>query len=411
MDKNLGEGLSAKCVIVPPLKCDNPDKNKKENRVSKIINEPANEKYEFDMYYRELLLAKKIMDESKKHHSKEWGESRFAGIDDVCKFKKDKNNDRDLKSCSLETGKEYLILFSNNAGCRIKQLEEGDIISFKSTKKVLHQGKIKKIVGDKLTIYVDELNKQLTINKNAVINACGPLNDEPLILAFFSSLPDIKMRFRYMIESMEFLNSVGVAHLDIKRDNIICDSNGVCRYIDFGASLILFNDNTKYFDTLCVSLKKPQFTKLFHEIKAGLLEKIAVHTPVYVAPEFELCTSIFIENMLTVDVVKQNIQKKCEIDITPEHEKIITDILSSDKSKKEFVIGMFCGDKNNLPDLMKCDVYSLGVSFKKIVKDSKIGENNNNDVDSLNDLVSKMIDPDFKKRPSFKECLKHPFFN
>jgi len=51
MDKNLGEGLSAKCVIVPPLKCDNPDKNKKENRVSKIINEPANEKYEFDMYY------------------------------------------------------------------------------------------------------------------------------------------------------------------------------------------------------------------------------------------------------------------------------------------------------------------------------------------------------------------------
>ena len=85
---------------------------------------------------------------------------------------------------------------------------------------MLYQGKIKKIVGDELTVYVDELNKQLTINKKKVINACGPLNDESLILAFFSSLPDIKMRFRYMIESMEFLNSIGVAHLDIKRDNI-----------------------------------------------------------------------------------------------------------------------------------------------------------------------------------------------
>ena len=59
-----------------------------------------------------------------------------------------------------------------------------------------------------------------------MINACGPLNDKALILAFFSSLPDIKMRFRYMIEVWN-LNSVGVAHLDIKRDNIICDSNGV----------------------------------------------------------------------------------------------------------------------------------------------------------------------------------------
>ena len=213
------------------------------------------------------------------------------------------------------------------------------------------------------------------------------------------------MRFRYMLESMAFLNFIGIAHLDIKRDNIICDSHGVSRIIDFGASLILFNDSTKYFDILCNTMNKANLKKFSYDLKAGLLEKIAVHTPVYVAPEFELCSSLFIENELTVDVVKKNIKEKCEIEVTPEHEEMIKNILSSEEEKIKFVLEMFCGNEKKHPDLMKCDVYSLGVVFKKMVSDSKLSDKN------LDDLVLQMNSPLYKTRPSFKECLAHKFFN
>lgn len=407
MDKNLGEGLSARCVMIPPLKCGDSEKNKKENRVSKIINKPKNEKYEFDMYYRELLLAKKIMDESVKRHNKEYSENRFAGIEDACYFKSNKNKDRDLKSCKLNKDDQYIVLFSNNAGCRIKEVEEGDTISFKSKENKLYHGIVKTVNKDKsVTVHVEKEKKQYKIERKNIINACGALNDNKLLKAFFNSLPDVRMRFRYMLESMAFLNSIGIAHLDIKRDNIICDSNGVSRIIDFGASLILFNDTSTYFfDRLCTSMKEANLKKLSYELKAGLLEKIAVHTPVYVAPEFELCSSIFIENELTVDVVKKNIKEKCEIEVTPEHEKLIQNILISEEEKIKFVLEMFCGDEKKYPDLMKCDVYSLGVVFKKIVSDSKISDKN------LDDLVLQMNSPLYKTRPSFKECLAHKFFN
>ena len=143
------------------------------------------------------------------------------------------------------------------------------------------------INGEDYTINVESLNRVLTIGKRSIIRSCGVLNKKRILLDFLASLPDIRMRFKYLLESFQFLHSIGIAHLDIKRDNLICDANGICRIIDFGACLTLLGEDSEFFRKLCKKMKVSRHPDFTNKFKEGLLMKIAVHTPGYVSPEFK----------------------------------------------------------------------------------------------------------------------------
>ena len=105
MDENLGSGLTIKCVTTPRLNCRTHKKKINRKYVSKIINKPGKEHIDLEMYYRELLISKKIADEEsikKDNGSKEWLDSRFAVVYESCLLDKDVNKDRSFKACEIK---------------------------------------------------------------------------------------------------------------------------------------------------------------------------------------------------------------------------------------------------------------------------------------------------------------------
>ena len=251
-------------------------------------------------------------------------------------------------------------------------------------------------------VLVPELQETpMPISKKMIVKSCGPLNTKRVILDFFSRIPEVKERLKYILESIQFLHSIGIAHLDIKRDNIICDANGVPKIIDFGASLSLHGENENFFKKLCSKMRLNKYNDFTNRFKEGLLMKIAVHTPGYVSPEFQLCSDIL--GLQEIEMVKEasKISKKSKTNLTREDRKFLD---SLEKNKKQFIIDMFCGTNGNPPALFKSDIYSLGNTFRKMVRDAKIRDS------KLQDLIKQMRNPIYSKRPDITECLKHPFF-
>ena len=406
MDAILGKGLSAKCVTTPRLKCKTEKKRLAGSRkkyVSKIVTKPSSSHIDKELYFRELIISKRIIKEAVKKHSMKWLDSRFAIIYESCNLDLNVNKNRNLKACDLDDNEKYLVLFSINGGCKSGDIELGEDISFFDKNERKHYtGNVLSINGEDYTINVESLNRVITIGKRSIIRSCGVLNKKRILLDFLASLPDIRMRFKYLLESFQFLHSIGIAHLDIKRDNLICDANGICRIIDFGASLTLSGEDSEFFRKLCKKMKVSRHPDFTNKFKEGLLMKIAVHTPGYVSPEFQLCSDMLSLKTLTTERVTKRISKQSKISLNSVDKEFLSSLI---ENKKDFIIDMFCGSGDKPPALFLSDVYSLGITFKKIVRDGKIQD------EKLNDLVSKMTEPIYSKRLTMDDCLKHPFFN
>ena len=404
--KNLGSGMTAKCVTTPRLQCRTQKKRldgPKRKYVSKIIQKPGNDHLELDMFYRELLISKKIADMAILNHSKEWLDSRFAVVYESCLLDKEVNKDQDFKQCELENDTDYLILFSVNGGCKAEGLQIGDETPYynKSDNK-LYTGVIDSIKDNNYLVKLKDLGgKVVEINKHLTVRTCGVLNTKRVIDTFFSKVERVRPSFKYILESIRFLHSIGIAHLDIKRDNLISDSGGTIRIIDFGASLSLTGKNELFFKKLCKKMKTSKHADFTDKFKYGLLTKIAVHTPGYVSPEFQLCTEILGNKYLNRDKVSSKISKKSKVNLTKADNEFFKSLV---KHKQKFLLDMFCGIDNNKPALFLSDVYSLGTVFKKIARDGKVKNK------KLNDLIKKMREPVYTKRITIDECLEHPFF-
>jgi serine/threonine protein kinase len=404
MDANLGNGLSAKCVITPRLKCKSKKKElsqslrgSKKKYVSKLIKNPQNpkgERYEYEMYYRELLISTRIIEGAKKKkYTPEWLDSRFAMIRQICEFDNVVNKDRKLDGCDLKNDENYLLLFSVNGGCKPGELEKGDTLSFKDKIGNLITGVVQTVNKDDYVVYVKQLNKTTIIKRESVIKSCGSLNKDSVLKDFLSNVKDVKMRFKYMLESLQFLHTLGIAHLDIKRDNIVCDSSGVIRFIDFGASLSLKDDN--FFTEICKEMRNDKNKKFPKSFKEKLLEKIAVHTPGYVSPEFQLCSDILALKRLDAQYLYERIEEKGNVTLEKSDKDFLLTLV---RHEKNLIIDMFCEQSTKL---LLSDIFSLGTCFKKILKDSKINDK------GLNELVSKMRNPIYTLRPTAKDCLNH----
>ena len=404
--KNLGSGLTAKCVTTPRLECKTQKKKldgSKRKYVSKIIKKPGNEHLDLEMYYRELLISKKIANMAISKHSKEWLDSRFAVVYEKCLLDKEVNKETNFKQCELEDGTDYLILFSVNGGCKAGGLEVGDETPYYNKKdNKLYTGIVKSIIGNDYFVTVKELDNLIVkINKSLLVRTCGVLNTKRVIQTFFSRVTSLRSRFKYILESIQFLHSIGIAHLDLKRDNLISDSAGRIRVIDFGASLALTGEHEMFFKQLCEKMKKSKKSDFTDKFKHGLLMKIAVHTPGYVSPEFQLCTDILGNKHLNKDTASKKISKKSNVKLSKSDSDFFKSVI---KQKKQFLLDMFCGLNDKPPALFLSDVYSLGTVFKKIAKDGNVKNT------QLNSLIKLMREPVYTKRITISECLEHPFF-
>ena len=405
MDENLGSGLTAKCVTTPRLNCRTHKKKldgSPRKYVSKIINKPGKEHIDLEMYYRELLISKKIADEAikKDNGSKEWLDSRFAVVYESCLLDKSVNKERSFKACELEDDTDYFIVFSINGGCKYGDPEVGEMVTyFNKELNSLITGEVDSIEGDNYLVNIED--QQINLPKSKLVKTCGVLNNKNVMLNYFARIKGIRMRFKYILESIQFLHSIGIAHLDIKRDNLIADPNGVIRVIDFGASLSLFGENEKFFSKLCKKMKTHKFSEFNDRFREGLLLKIAVHTPGYVSPEFQLCSDLLGKKKLDMVGETRKISKKSNVKLSKVNKQFLLDL---NKNKKQFMIDMFCGTDGKPPALFMSDVYSLGTVFKKIIKETNIKNS------KLNNLISRMRDPVYQTRITIDECLNHPFF-
>ena len=404
--KNLGSGMTAKCVTTPRLECRTQKKRldgSKRKYVSKIIHKPGKQHLDLEMFYRELLISKKIADMAISTHSKEWLDSRFAVVYESCLLDQKVNKDQDFKACELENDTDYLILFSINGGCKAGGLEVGDETPYyNKADNTLYTGVIESIKDNNYLVRLKDLGGQVVeINKHLTVRTCGVLNTKRVIDTFFSKVETLKPRFKYILESIKFLHSIGIAHLDIKRDNLISDSGGTIRMIDFGASLALTGENELFFKKVCEKMKTSKHNDFTDKFKHGLLMKIAVHTPGYVAPEFQLCTEILGNRHLNKDKVSRKISKKSKVNLSKSDNEFFKSLV---KHKQKFLLDMFCGIDNNSPALFLSDVYSLGTVFKKIARDGKVKNK------QLKDLIKRMREPVYTKRITIDQCLEHPFF-
>ena len=137
MEKNLGSGLSAKCVLVPGNTCKN--KNKTINYINKLVEIPKEDSIMKKILLNEIVISKLIKDRSKK--GEKWLDEHFGILKEVCPL--DKITDSIKKKCELDSKKKdnYFIFVIKNVGCKplkvkdIVLLKDGRIVSLKKISK------------------------------------------------------------------------------------------------------------------------------------------------------------------------------------------------------------------------------------------------------------------------------------
>ncbi|KAK2750314.1 Suppressor of Sensor Kinase (SLN1) [Myotisia sp. PD_48] len=101
----------------------------------------------------------------------------------------------------------------------------------------------------------------------------GRIEDETVIMVYALQ----------MLEGLAYLHQAGIAHRDIKPANILLDHNGVIKYVDFGAAMVIARQGKtlaamdNYKDT------GPRYKKENHGQRKN--EKSVTGTPMYMSPE------------------------------------------------------------------------------------------------------------------------------
>lgn len=350
--RTLGSGLSAKCVVSPALKCKSSKNKDLRKRVSKIVQEPDSD------ILREILERELFTSTLINSHPNKSLVNRFATIDLMCPLDFSINKNREkfiIENCEIDNNYNYFLLNMYNGSC-------------------LKKGKI-----------------------------CGNLSNQ-LTCKYLTKTNDLfKNTVRYLLQSIEFLHSINIAHCDIKPLNILCDEKGVIRIIDFGSSLFLddMEKGKKEFVGLCKNFNKVTSVKSRPFNKSEeFYNKVAAITPKYAPPEIIVMRGVLKKpDVLFSEIYLELILNHQHTD-TKELQKLIKHYI---KNSKTIVNDIFC--KKN-PKIFSWDVYSLGHTIKDIYT---LGKNVDKLPSNLNDLIKKMMEHDYKKRITVRQALNHPY--
>jgi serine/threonine protein kinase len=321
MNTNLGEGLSAKCVITPNLKCGIIKRSRK--YVSKIVEIPYGDSILKDIMNNEIDISKSI---KKSNKSRKWINNNFSLINRKCP--KSKLTKSIIKKCNLSLKKKNEILLMRNVGC--------------------------------------DSSKKYT-------NNCGDLSTPQVLNRIKILGPDfIKQIIVKLLKAILFLHSINISHCDLKNGNIVMDSNNNVRIIDFGSSINV--------STINLDRKK-------------LFRKISMATPYFVPPEFVIAQHTLYNS--SKETIINKTFKMSGLKKTSKNTKLIEKMY---KNRNAIINGLF---NKKSPIIFKYDVYSLGRFLDIIYKftGTKMPKD-------IKPIVNKMLEPDYNKRYSIKDCLR-----
>jgi serine/threonine protein kinase len=356
MDTNLGEGLSAKCIISPSLKCGKMKRSSK--YVSKIVE--SDENMIDSILNNEIEISRLIKSGPK---SQKWIDDNFALVEKVCP--KSGLSKLTITKCRLSANKKNTILLMRNVGCNAL---------YKGSKIRTNRGlaRILKTRKKSLSIKYNNNNKSINIDRSELIRYCGDFTNKQ-VLDHIKVLGNcfIKQMMIKLLQGVKYLHSIGISHCDLKNGNIVMDSNYNVRIIDFGSSIHLS------------SIKSEN----------SLRAKLSMFTPYFVPPEL-----IIIQYWMNNYNKETTITKAFEVSgilKTPKTIKLIERIYKNrDVIKKDLFY-------SKSPSIFKYDVYSLGRFLDLLYKVIRLKTPPN-----IKKLVDKMLEPDYKKRISINKCLK-----
>ena len=209
----------------------------------------------------------------------------------------------------------------------------------------------------------------------------------------FSNITQFKFFIKKILSGIDFINSQGIIHSDIKPENILIEYSNI-------------NNNFE--------IRKIKIIDYGSAFNYSNTSNINSNTPEYLCPEITIVNKNFLQNLKEsknyincIDIWSFGITLlelclSCPIWMSYKSKILINE-------KYYYTMGYF-GCKGREGNKIYQKQIELSKNLNKILKNSLLYMLDKSDKDLFSDLLGKMLEFNYKKRINIKDALNHPFF-
>ena len=209
----------------------------------------------------------------------------------------------------------------------------------------------------------------------------------------FENVDEFKFLIKNLLEGIDYINSKGIIHSDLKPENILIE------FIKPGFDQKFSITKIKIID----------YGSAFHYDN---INEITSNTPEYLCPEITIGNKKFLNEINkyinSIDIWSLGITLLELCLCCPVWMNFKAKVILNNKIR--FTTGLF-GIRGRDSNKIYHKQIELNKNLKSLLKNSYLYNFNEEDRENFEDLLSKMLNIDYKKRISSKEALNHKFLN